>query len=354
VTRAGSLNVAGEYDESIRVGREAISLVDRLASPTLRSRVRNSVGTSRAFLGDAEGLSDIRQAVEIARESNAFMQVHAALNNMSEAQAFLGDLGDAAKTYEELVEMVEHSGRDTDRRWARATFAIIRAQEGRWDDALILLDPFIAETEAGSPHYLEPTSRVARARIRLARGDVSGASTDATRALEVARPAMDPQVVVPALQARASMLVLEGRLAESGRLVDEMLDVGPKLVGGSYFELPDLAWISRILERGARLIELLAEAPEVPWTRAAAAIASGDSLTAASILADIGSRPDEAYARLRAAQELAADGRRAEADEQLGKALAFYRSVAAARYVREGEALLGGRKPRPYSETAGL
>jgi hypothetical protein len=35
-----------------------------------------------------------------------------------------------------------------------------------------------------------------------------------------------------------------------------------------------------------------------------------------------------------------AAGRRAEADEQLTRALGFFRSVGAARYVREGEALL--------------
>ncbi len=44
--------------------------------------------------------------------------------------------------------------------------------------------------------------------------------------------------------------------------------------------------------------------------------------------------------RLRAAERLVADGRRAEADVQLQKALAFYRSVGATRYIREGEALL--------------
>jgi len=37
---------------------------------------------------------------------------------------------------------------------------------------------------------------------------------------------------------------------------------------------------------------------------------------------------------------LVRDGRRAEADEQLQRALGFYRSVGATRYVREAEALL--------------
>jgi hypothetical protein len=48
----------------------------------------------------------------------------------------------------------------------------------------------------------------------------------------------------------------------------------------------------------------------------------------------------EAFYRLRAAEQLVVEGRRAEADDQLGPALGFYRSVGATRYVREGEALL--------------
>ena len=54
----------------------------------------------------------------------------------------------------------------------------------------------------------------------------------------------------------------------------------------------------------------------------------------------IGAAPQEALFRLWAAEQLVDEGRRAEADEQLRRALAFYRSVGATRYVREGEALL--------------
>ena len=49
---------------------------------------------------------------------------------------------------------------------------------------------------------------------------------------------------------------------------------------------------------------------------------------------------DEAYARLKAADKLLAEGRRTEADAQLERALFLYRSVGATHYVREGEALL--------------
>jgi hypothetical protein len=51
-------------------------------------------------------------------------------------------------------------------------------------------------------------------------------------------------------------------------------------------------------------------------------------------------RSGEAYTRLQLAEELAAEGNRLEADEQLRSALVFYHAVGATRYIREGEALL--------------
>jgi hypothetical protein len=58
------------------------------------------------------------------------------------------------------------------------------------------------------------------------------------------------------------------------------------------------------------------------------------------LYAGIGALPDEASARLRAAEVLVREGRRAEADVELKQALAFWRSVGATAYVREAEALL--------------
>ena len=55
-------------------------------------------------------------------------------------------------------------------------------------------------------------------------------------------------------------------------------------------------------------------------------------ITTGEALVTLGARADQG--------ELVAEGRRAEADIQLQKALASYRSVGATRYIREGEALL--------------
>jgi hypothetical protein len=112
-------------------------------------------------------------------------------------------------------------------------------------------------------------------------------------------------------------------------------------VNQSFETLHHLAsWPLTALGHGGRLAAALEEQPDVPWTRAAIAYASGDSLTAADICASIGAATQEAYVRLTAARTFAEQGRRTEADAQLDRALAFYHSVRATHYVREAESLL--------------
>ena len=246
---------------------------------------------------------------------------------------------------------MERFGRDTDQRWGRASLAAIRANQGRWDEALALADRFIAETEAGSPHYLEAPCRVVRASIRLARGDLAGAVADSERALEVARPAKDAQVVAPALGARASVLLAEGRRAEADALTEEVLALGSKLVPAvtSSFGagIIEVACLARALGHEGELHAILATGPEVPWVVAARAVASGEWERAATVLAEIECRPGEAYAHLQAAEELLGAGRAAEAEAHVEPALAFYRSVAATHFISQGEALRAASAKRP-------
>ena len=56
---------------------------------------------------------------------------------------------------------------------------------------------------------------------------------------------------------------------------------------------------------------------------------------------------DEGFARLEAAEKLVAKRRRAEADEQLMKALASSHPLGATRYIRQAEALLSAAVERP-------
>ena len=66
----------------------------------------------------------------------------------------------------------------------------------------------------------------------------------------------------------------------------------------------------------------------------------GDFARAAELYRALTSPGDVAVAELRAAEQLLADGRNAEADQYLQSALSFYRSVGATLLARKAERLL--------------
>jgi hypothetical protein len=102
----------------------------------------------------------------------------------------------------------------------------------------------------------------------------------------------------------------------------------------------DLAWVAERLGVDRELrgqFEMMHPSLGLDALRA---VLERDFERAAEGFAEIGSLPDEAFARLRAAERLVAEGRVNAADTQLHQALGFWRSVGATRYIREGEALL--------------
>ena len=84
------------------------------------------------------------------------------------------------------------------------------------------------------------------------------------------------------------------------------------------------------LRRRDELEEVLGalKAP-TPWADAARAYAAGDLPGAVAILDRMEALPEAAYVRLKSGSE-----------PEVRRALEFYRSVGAARYVAEGEAML--------------
>jgi hypothetical protein len=141
----------------------------------------------------------------------------------------------------------------------------------------------------------------------------------------------------------AAIFLSVGNQSRAGKTLAEAVAGLRELhrLGFAVIHLPLQAWVAVTLGRASDLVEVIEPEPfKSPWLRAALAAASRDFLAAADLLGGMGIDSDEAFFRLRAAEQLVDEGRRAEADEQLGRALAFYRSVCATRYVREGEALL--------------
>ncbi len=76
------------------------------------------------------------------------------------------------------------------------------------------------------------------------------------------------------------------------------------------------------------------------WVEPARLLVAGQFRQAADLLATIGGRPMEAFARLLDARSLISKGHRAEGEAELQRAMDFWSSVRATRHCATAEALL--------------
>jgi hypothetical protein len=176
--------------------------------------------------------------------------------------------------------------------------------------------------------------------MRLARDDLEGARADCARASEL-QAQWEPGELADVLTVSAKVALADGRRAEAVELAERVFSEDWPPPGLSFTDTSELALV--LLELGlpaAAIVEVAEARPRSPWLQVSGAVARGELAAAADRLAALEAFSVEAEVRLRAAERLVAKGRRAEADVQLQKALAFYRSVGATRYIREGEALL--------------
>jgi class 3 adenylate cyclase/tetratricopeptide (TPR) repeat protein len=331
--------LADRREDSVRVGHEAVEMASSLGLDEVRAHALDNIGTSLLAMGRREGLMALEESVAIAERIGSIESLRG-YNNLFAAYVMLGELDRAAAAVDAGLEASDRfGGLGANARWLRFERVGIAYWSGVWGEALDVIEKMLAEV--GDAHALSRWCFEYRGRIRLARGDVAGAVDDAEKSLTLGREAKDPQTLLPALSFAALALLANGRHEKAAAVTDELVDLEPLAAASGNNAFADLPWILRALGRTEELLAALERVKvRTPWIDAVAGIACADFVGAADIYADMGARPHEAFARLRAAEQLVRDGRRVEADVQLTRALAFWRSVGATGYIREGEALL--------------
>jgi class 3 adenylate cyclase len=333
---------AQSIQEAIQVGRQALAMADRLGLHRDRVGALQAIGPARVLGGDLGGIADLEQAIEIAVEHNLPVRAPAC----GDLASWLISLGELARGFQLQAQgrhAAERFGLRGVLRWLQAERLFEDYWGGRWDAALEGADQFLAEAEADGSDFAESGSRSVRGWIRLARGDLRGALQDADAGLEHARASKELQVLYPSLAFHARALLATGRQQEAGTEANKLLAMSAQR--GVLPTAPDwsgdLAVVLQALGRGAELLEFLAAAKTpTGWFEAASALASGEFQRAADLYDQMEAQPDAAFARLQAAKHLVAAGRRAEANAQLRRAVAFYHRVSATGYLRESQTLL--------------
>jgi predicted ATPase/class 3 adenylate cyclase len=334
---ARQLVLTGERERGLAQAREALDIAERLGLDEIRIHALTTIGSAKEFMGDTSGRDDLLQAVELARAVDS-PQVASALNNLT----VVLDLFDMHETERDARAALEQAERFGDRemaRFLRGNLVISVWIVCKWDEAMELADEFIAECEAGSPHVLEGPTRLARACIQLARGNAEQALPDFARALAFARKTPEnPQSLVPELVRNAWARLRTGDVSGARALFDEAM---PLLQRDPYARPWMLPEVAAELASTSVVRDTLSRLVSSPGRDAMLAVLDGDFETAATLYGRAGILLFEAEARLRLAEQLVAEGRRADGEAELEKALAVYRPIGATLFVERGERLLG-------------
>ena len=343
VDLANHLAMARNHERTIATATEALEIARALRLRELEASALAMIGVSRGLSGDLGGRDDLERAIAITEGLESHLSAHCC-GMLADLECQMGDLESAFALQARARLHAERFGHAGFVRWLAAERVGEGYWTGEWDAALALADNFIAESETGTPNFMEGYCRAMRGHIRLARGDGAGALDDAARAVAFARSAEDPQTLYPAMAFAARAEVMTGSLDDGALLAEELLGrwrANRDAYPASAWAV-DLAYALDALGRGAELLEHTRfVASKTRWLEAVICFLGDDFDRAAAHFRAIGSRPDEAAVYLRAAHRLFQVGRQREGRAAVTHALAFYRPVAATTYLREAQVLAG-------------
>jgi class 3 adenylate cyclase len=334
--------LANRNESAIELGRKALKMAEVLGLDDLRAHALNNIGTARGTLGDPDWRDDLEQSIVFAERASSIPELIRAHNNVGVLHLLYGRAVEGHAGVFDSYELALRFGLQGFARWAEGgpVLAALLAR-GEWDRAATIIERYADREEE---HYQTANIHATRAIISLARGgDLDEVRSDAERALVAVRPARDPQIVLTSGALATFALFLAGDETRAAEELNQALARLGELrqLGFAIVEAYVLAWVAHGLGRADELLAAVeGKTFDTKWLDVTRAVCAGDFRSAADILDEIGMPGRAVFFRLEAAKQFVAEGRRAEADEQLRLALAFYGSVGATRYVREGEALL--------------
>ena len=324
--------LANRDDPAVRFGDEALAMADELGLREVRAQILSVRGGWQVMKGDRGGLAVIEESIALFEQLNS-ADAQRPYNNLADTHYNFGDLDQAAAAVRRMKQAWKRFAGVDWLRWAESQEIRLAYVAGRWDEAVEIADRWIEDAAQRDGHYLESGFRYHRGRIRLARGDRTGAVEDGEIALELGRVGRDPQLVIPSL---AFLSRVRWELGEDGaeKLALELVARCRGLeLNMAHDWFPEVAVVLAGLARPNE-IEATAEESSAPtvWRDAGLAIGRGDLQAAAEIFGRMGARSFEAETIVLAAEH--------GLDADLPKAIEFFREVGARAYLAKAESLL--------------
>ncbi len=285
---------AGRLDEVREWTDRALSLAERLGDRGLEPRPLSFRGMARCYLGDFQGIDDVRAALDVSLEfglSRDSARAHAMLTELQWASE---GTQAALETSRAGAALAEHRGITDMAVWCRCSGLGPLYELGRWDEVLSLSGELAEWALGRGLGYVAIMAEPWTAQVLALRGDVERAASLAAGFLPAAREIGEAQVFVPALVSAALTLVARGDAEAAAALVEELEESASEVEWYRAHHLTDLVRVCLAagrLELASSLVNGTAETAvrrrlAVQTSRALLAEADGAPLDAAAMFSD--------------------------------------------------------------------
>ena len=214
---SGQAMTAGRARDSLEWAEKGLPLAENLGLDSLKLRMIQFLGCSRAMLGDIGGLEDLREAVRLGLESGNGPDTALGYTNLAGFTRDADGPVPALEIYDEGIDFAERRGLLGFAGWARGERVWPLFDLGRWDDVMAISEEYEGESQ------LAVLVRTQRVNVLALRGFVGEAAAMIETLLPRAREIGDAQILLPALAAGALVERLQGRVGDAVELVEEAL-----------------------------------------------------------------------------------------------------------------------------------
>jgi class 3 adenylate cyclase/tetratricopeptide (TPR) repeat protein len=310
----------GDLEKAIGPAEEAVAIAAEIGSDEILAHALNSLGTAKVNNGDASGLADLERSLELALATKS-PEVFGAYNNLGGSLVHqFGEVARGRQLFADAGRLAEQVGRPHWIGFFRDAENDFLFADGDWDAILA--------TEDSRFHVF----------IQFARGELDAARRTSAERLASARRGGRTDDLAEAL-ALSALVLRRLRDPEGSAVIDELVSRLP--ASAMWITVAPLIGIALADEgKGDMLLAATESVPASPKLRAVRLYAEREFVEAANAFAELDEHVFESLARLRGGERLAAEGSRAEADRELGKAHAFFRKARATMLIDEAERLV--------------
>ena len=337
--QAFGLVIGGEPAQALTLVNQMIPLAEQAHLTVGRALLVTWRGQARIALGDAEGLTDARDAADtLAQEAHP--RTIAAYANLADALRGLGRMAEADTAYASADHWSTRFALPTYTSWVLSERAFQAYHAALW----IKADDLLTEAKLTDHNAFDETvANKTRGRMLLARGDTEAALQEAAATVAHGEASRNDDLLFLglALEARCHHRLEnhEASLEACSRFLtrwDEALAAAGDPAVALCELLPMLAEASRHddIRRAALRLPVICR-----WRDALQLTADARYAEAAELFTEIGSQPLAADTHLLAARQAAQQGRTADTSLHITAVLAFADETGAVLYRRQAEQL---------------